>query len=118
MRAWAATSLEAVVGKLDGYGYDCFFLQKHRAAVRITGCWHALFEFRRWANVLCVARAEAGMLTVLDAMTPMVSGQARSPDAAAEPLLRAPGGGAGGEAEPARKQPAVKKKRKSAAAGA
>ena len=79
MREWGKTSLESVVDKLDGYGYDCFFLQKHSTVIRITGCWDPRLDFHDWSNVMCVLRSEGAMLGVLNSMTPMVTGQAESP---------------------------------------
>ena len=122
VRGWARTSLRAVTGALDALNYDCFFLLQHGAAVRITGCWMPAMEFRQWANVLCVRRGEAGMLAALNAMTPLVSGQARSPNAAAVSVAaaaeEAAAAAAGAAPAPAPPLRVKKKKRGSAAAGA
>jgi FkbM family methyltransferase len=75
LRAWSSALLEDVVVKLDGYGYDCFFLQRGRAVVRLTGCWHPRLETHNWGNVMCVLRREVGMLAVLQGMMVTVTGQ-------------------------------------------
>jgi hypothetical protein len=82
LRNWAENTVEGVVDKLDGYGYDCFFLQKHSTVIRITGCWDPRLEFHNWSNVMCVLRREVAMLEVLNSMTVMVTGQLESPNEA------------------------------------
>ena len=81
LRNWAENKVEDVVNKLDSYGYDCFYLQKHSSVIRITGCWDPRLEFHNWSNVMCVLRSEVAMLQVLDSMTPMVTGLLESPNA-------------------------------------
>jgi hypothetical protein len=49
LRNWAENTVEGVVDKLDGYGYDCFFLQKHSTVIRITGCWDPRLEFHKYS---------------------------------------------------------------------
>lgn len=71
LREWSVTQLQDVVEWLDGFGYDCFFLQRGSTALRLTGCWHPSYEVHRWSNVLCVARREAGLLAVMNAFTPL-----------------------------------------------
>ena len=60
MRDWNVTLLKDVVDRLDSFGYDCYFQQRFATVLRLTGCWHALFEIKRWANVLCVLREYGG----------------------------------------------------------
>ena len=67
-RAWQATSLEAVVAKLDGYGFDCFF-ENMASLTRLTGCWHSSFEVRGWSNVVCSLRSEHAVLALLNSLT-------------------------------------------------
>ena len=54
---WPTIGLEKQISILDDFGYDCFFIGKTRLW-QITGCWHSLFEFYRWANVICVKRGD------------------------------------------------------------
>jgi hypothetical protein len=80
LRNWADNKVEDVVNKLDGYGYDCFFLQKYNTVIRITGCWDPRYEFHEWSNVMCVLRNEVAMVEALNSMTPIVTGQLESPN--------------------------------------
>ena len=74
-RAWATTLLEDVVRSLDGHGFDCYLLQQ-RLALRLTGCWHAAFEFHYWSNVACVLRSEEALAAALAAFAniPLIEG--------------------------------------------
>jgi hypothetical protein len=66
-RAWKATSLEAVVARLDAHGYDCFF-ENSASLTRLTGCWHGNFEIRGWSNVICTLRTEVAVMGVLNSL--------------------------------------------------
>ncbi|KAJ1634411.1 hypothetical protein T492DRAFT_1134135 [Pavlovales sp. CCMP2436] len=49
------SSLRDVVEGMDLHGYDCYFAGVART-YRITGCWDAAFEIRRWSNIVCAHR--------------------------------------------------------------
>jgi FkbM family methyltransferase len=65
LRSWEKTTLESVVEKLDGFGYDCFLMQ-HNFLLRATGCWTAAYEFKNWGNVLCLSRKEMVLAAALN----------------------------------------------------
>jgi FkbM family methyltransferase len=71
-RAWRATSLEAVVARLDALGMDCFF-ENLASLTRLTGCWHGSYEVRGWSNVVCALRSEEAVMGVLHALTVAVN---------------------------------------------
>eukprot|EP00607_Mallomonas_marina_P008161 CAMPEP_0182423450 /NCGR_PEP_ID=MMETSP1167-20130531/9466_1 /TAXON_ID=2988 /ORGANISM="Mallomonas Sp, Strain CCMP3275" /LENGTH=296 /DNA_ID=CAMNT_0024602457 /DNA_START=212 /DNA_END=1102 /DNA_ORIENTATION=- len=52
---WNSTSLEHVVTKLSQLQYDCYF-EGQGQLWKLTGCWDAEFEIRRWSNVMCLRR--------------------------------------------------------------
>ena len=60
--------MEAVVAKLDSYGFDCFF-ENMASLTRLTGCWHSSFEVRGWSNVVCSLRSEHAVLALLNSLT-------------------------------------------------
>jgi hypothetical protein len=60
-RDWARAALRDVVADLDSFGYDCFYFQRD-TLLRLTRCWHELFEDKFWSNVLCVSRGERALL--------------------------------------------------------
>jgi FkbM family methyltransferase len=67
-RAWQATSLQAVVERLDGYGFDCFF-ENLSTLTRLTGCWHGSYEIRGWSNVICALRSEVAVVNFFHSLT-------------------------------------------------
>ena len=67
-RAWQATSLQAVVERLDGYGFDCFF-ENLSTLTRLTGCWHGSYEIRGWSNVICALRSEGAVVNFFHSLT-------------------------------------------------
>ena len=69
LRAWKTRTLESVVERLSGYGYDCF-LMHDSYLLQLSNCWDAKFEFKDWANVMCVPRANRALLAVLQSQTP------------------------------------------------
>lgn len=52
---WSKTSLESVVSKLSRFKYDCYFEGQARLW-KLTDCWDAAYEIRRWSNVMCLRR--------------------------------------------------------------
>lgn len=55
---WKNLELKTVVNEMDTFGYECYFMGQNRLW-RITGtCWHSLYEFHEWSNVLCIQRNE------------------------------------------------------------
>jgi hypothetical protein len=42
-------------------GFACYFLG-HVCAMRLTGCWDDVFEYRDWSNVMCVSMEKAAPL--------------------------------------------------------
>lgn len=80
VREWKRTDLKDVVERLDGLGYTCYLLQQEGVALRLTGCWHASFEFKKWSNVMCARRGhgDAGLVAALEAFTPLGRPTARA----------------------------------------
>ena len=64
-RSWEKTTLQSVVEKLDGFGYDCFLMQ-HQFLLRATGCWVPAYEFKNWGNVMCLSRRETVLAAALN----------------------------------------------------
>jgi len=61
---WDSMRLETTVQELDVFGYDCFFEGQSRLW-RITGdCWHSLYEFHKWSNVMCLLRTDIWMKSI------------------------------------------------------
>jgi FkbM family methyltransferase len=70
LRAWASRSLREVVAQLGGWGYVCYLQQRELLLELGGGCWAEEYEFKSWANVLCVARHEAALLAAAHMFTP------------------------------------------------
>jgi len=71
-RAWKTRTLEAVVEKLGGFGYDCFMMHSGYF-LQLTNCWAPAFEFKDWANVMCVSRSNSALLAAAQSLTPAFS---------------------------------------------
>ena len=71
MRKWESISLESIINKLDGWGFECFQMQKD-TLVRLTRCWDPAYETKRWSNVLCVHTSDETMLHALSGYIPRV----------------------------------------------
>ena len=61
---WEFKLLKDSVDALDGHGYDCWFQGQRRLWSLSHGCWHALYEFKGWSNVMCVRRGDPWMAVV------------------------------------------------------
>ena len=55
---WRDEQLEAVVDRLDGLSYDCYWAGQRRL-FPITGCWDARYAARGWSNIACAHRGHA-----------------------------------------------------------
>lgn len=71
-RAWKTRTLESVVEKLGGFGYDCFMMHSGYF-LQLTNCWTPAFEFKDWANVMCVSRRNTALLAAAQSLTPAFS---------------------------------------------
>ena len=61
---WEFHKLEKVVQQFDKDGYDCFFQGQKRLWAISNSCWHPLFEFHGWSNVMCLRRGDVWLTAV------------------------------------------------------
>lgn len=58
MGVWGVTKMSAVLGRLQSWGFVCYWAGRNRLW-RITGFWDPRYDdHKRWANVVCVQRAD------------------------------------------------------------
>ena len=55
---WNTLKLQESVRDLHEYGYDCFFMGNERLWPISDQCWHDIYEFHHWSNVLCILRGD------------------------------------------------------------
>jgi hypothetical protein len=59
LEPWKNFKLEDTKNQLDSYGYDCYFQGQGRLwKITGEGCWHSLYEFYFWSNVMCILRED------------------------------------------------------------
>jgi FkbM family methyltransferase len=63
--AWGKTNLLDVIESLNNKGFTCYMLGK-TGMIRLTNCWSAVFDVKRWSNILCVHRREERLQRFLD----------------------------------------------------
>ena len=61
---WEFHKLADVVQRLSQDGYDCFFQGQKRLWALSNGCWHDLYEFKGWSNVMCLKRGDVWMSAI------------------------------------------------------
>lgn len=54
---WLKYQLSKIVVELDELGYNCFFMGQNRLW-KLTKCWHEIYEFYSWSNVMCILRTD------------------------------------------------------------
>lgn len=55
---WKTSSLEDTIDMLDNFNFDCYWSLNGGGLRRLTGCWHASYDERRWSNIACINRRE------------------------------------------------------------
>ena len=61
---WSDMLLETTIQEIHSFGYDCFFEGQSRLW-RISGeCWHSLYEFHQWSNVMCLLKTDVWLKSI------------------------------------------------------
>jgi hypothetical protein len=61
---WRDMLLQTTIQELDSFGYDCFFEGQSRLWRISRECWHSLYEFHHWSNVMCILRTDIWMKSI------------------------------------------------------
>jgi len=65
LEPWKSMRLEDTIRELDIHGYECFFQGNERLWPLSGHCWNEAYEFHSWSNVMCVARNDVWMASIL-----------------------------------------------------